>query len=74
MATAYAGFCGGRNLTPEAKREVYELVLLRSGAPDKEVLERAALKVLTPTDASEVLALYRMPPSPVRVIPAPSKP
>jgi hypothetical protein len=70
MAAAYAGFCSGRSLTLEAKREVYQLVLMRSGAPDDEVLARAALKVLTPTDAREILGLYNAPPSAVQVVPS----
>ena len=74
MAAAYSQFCAGRNLSLDAKREVYQIVLLRSEAPDNEVLEHATLKALTPTDAREVLALYKLPPSPIRVVPTPTKP
>lgn len=74
MAAAYSAYCTGRNLTPEGKREVYQVVLLRSGAPDDEVLKRVQLKVLTVADAKDILALYQAPPAPVIAIPAPPHP
>jgi len=72
MAEAYRTFCNGRSLPPEAKRDVYQLVLLRSQAPTDEVLARMRLKVLSEAEAKEVLRGYTMPPLPLIV--APSRP
>ena len=65
MATAYETVLASRNLSLDGKREVYGVLLVRSGAPDEEVLKRVKLKVLTEKDAREILALYVGKPEPV---------
>ncbi len=71
MAAAYRAYCSGRALTPAMKRDAYLVVLLRSGAPDSEVLSHIHLKVLSIEDAKEILKLYRAAPDPVRVSTSP---
>jgi hypothetical protein len=71
MAEAYRSYCSGKNLTLSAKQDVYQVVLLRSGAPDKEVLPRLNLKTLTVEDAKEILKHYKMAPAPTEVSPNP---
>jgi hypothetical protein len=68
MAKAYEGFTTNRNLTLDAKKEVFQVILLRSGAPEEQVLQRVKLKALTEKDAKEILALFVEEPSPVQVI------
>jgi len=67
MAEAYRAYCSGKILTPQAKQEVFQVVLLRSGAPDSEVLTRLELKVLSMQDAREILKHYNVAPAPVVV-------
>jgi hypothetical protein len=56
MGKAYTSYCSKQcTMSPEAKKEVYNVVLLRSMAPEKEVLERLELKVLTKDDAVAVM-------------------
>ena len=65
MATAYETFIASRNLTVDGKKDVYGILLMRSGAPEEEVLKHQELKVLTEKDAREILALYVGKPEPV---------
>jgi hypothetical protein len=67
MASAYSAYCTGRTLTLAAKQDVYQVVILRSGAPDTEVLPRLKLHALSVDDARDVLKLYRMDPMPITV-------
>jgi hypothetical protein len=55
MAKAYTAYCSKRTLSPEVKKEVFEVILLRSMAPEKDVLERLELKVLTKDEAVAVM-------------------
>jgi hypothetical protein len=70
MAEAYTAYCASRSLSIDAKRDVYQVVLLRSGAPDDDVLKQVKPKVLTRKDITEILVLYKIPPTPVVVRPA----
>jgi hypothetical protein len=67
MAEAYSAYCSGKSLTPKAKLDVYQVVLLRSGATDAEVISRLNLKVLTKADARDILKQYKMAPTPIRI-------
>jgi len=67
MAQAYRAYCSGKNLTPEAKQDVFHIVCLRSGAPDSEVLSGLELKVLSVEDAREILKYYNGAPAPIQV-------
>jgi len=68
MATAYETFTANRSLTLDAKKEVFQIVLLRSGAPEEEVLQNLKLKVLTEKDARQLMALFVEKPKPIDVI------
>ncbi len=65
MATAYETFTARRNLTLDAKKEVFQVVLLRSGAPEEQVLQQLKLTTLTQTDAREIMALFVEEPKPI---------
>jgi len=68
MATAYATFTTSKSLGLDAKKEVYQVVLLRSGAPEEEVLKHLHLKVLTEKEAREIMALFTAKPQPISVV------
>lgn len=58
MANAYRAYCDGRKLSPEAKKDVYRVVLLRSMASEQDVLERVKLKELSREEAIAVMKGY----------------
>lgn len=58
MAKAYRSYCDGKQLSLEAKKDVYRVVLLRSMAPEKDVLERVKLKELSLDDAKNAMKGY----------------
>jgi hypothetical protein len=58
MAKAYHAYCDGRKLSPDAKKEVYRVLLLRSMASEQEVLERSKLKELSRDDVIAVMKGY----------------
>jgi hypothetical protein len=68
MATAYETFTASKNLTPDGKKDVFQVVLLRSGAADAEVLKHVKLKVLTENDAREIMALFVSKPEPTKTM------
>lgn len=68
MATAYETYTVSNNLTLDAKKEVFQVVLLRSGAPADEVLKHLELKSLAEKDARDIMALFPDKPQPIRVI------
>lgn len=74
MAEAYTAYCAGRDLTLQAKQDVYRVVLLRSGAPDAEVLPHLKLNALSMDDAKEILKLYKDAPAPITVTQVPGGP
>lgn len=55
MASAYSQYCDDRELSLEAKQEVYQVVLLRSMVSEDEVLQHLELEVLSVDDAREVM-------------------
>lgn len=67
MAEAYRSYCEGKDLTQAAKSDVYQVVLLRSGAPEAEVLPRLKLTVLSLEDAKAILKGYRVQAAPIVV-------
>jgi hypothetical protein len=68
MATAYETFTTSNSLTLGGKKEVFQVVLLRSGASDDEVLKHLDLKILTEKDARAIMALFATKPEPIRVV------
>ena len=57
-------------LSLSAKKDVYRVVLLRSGAPEAEVLKHLELKELSLADVKDVLRLYSDAPAPITVTPS----
>lgn len=55
MAQAYKRYCSKRTINQEAKKEVFGILLLRSSAPEEEVLKHHKLRVLSPEEAREVM-------------------
>ena len=68
MATAYETYTASNNLTLEAKKEVFQVVLLRSGAPEDEVIKHLELNTLTVNDAKVIMVLFPNRPEPIRGI------
>lgn len=67
MATAYTAFTKGKTLSADAKKDVFQVVLLRSGAPETEVLKNLSLKVLAEADAKEIMSRFSTAPAPLKV-------
>ena len=55
IAAGYTRYCSKRLLSIEAKKDVFQLLLLRSMAPEQEVLNHIKLKTLTVDEAKETL-------------------
>lgn len=68
MASAYSAYTASRSLTPEAKKEVFRVVLMRSAASEVDVLAHAELKILADKDAREIMRLYSQTPRPMRAV------
>jgi len=68
MATAYETFTTSNSLTLGGKTEAFQVLLLRSGVPDDEVLKHLELKVLTEKDARAIMALFAIKPEPIRAV------
>ena len=56
MADAFERFCGSRELSHDAMRDVYSLVLMRSMTSVADALKRVERTVLSEEDARRVLA------------------
>ena len=67
MAKAYETFTTSKSLTPDQKKEVFQVVLMRSAAPADEALKNLDLKILTEKDAREIMAVFTTEPKPIRV-------
>lgn len=68
MQIAYNSHCNERDLSLDAKKEVYKIVLMRSMMPDDDVLSRLEPKHLTPEDVRTILAAYPGEAKPIDVI------
>lgn len=55
IADSYMRFCARKPLSMEAKKDVFQLLLLRSMASEREVLNHIKLKTLTIDEAKETL-------------------
>jgi hypothetical protein len=67
MAAAYEAFTTSKTLSMDAKKDVYQVVLLRSAAPEQEVITHLKLRVLTEQDARQIMAHYSGAPEPIKV-------
>ena len=68
MKVAYEDYCDGRELPLETRKEIFRVVLFRSMAAPKDVLERIDLSILSVDDASEIMKAYPSEPKPIDVI------
>src|SRR5215510_9574327 len=55
IADSYTRYCSKRLLSIEAKKDVFQLLLLRSMASEQEVLNHVKLKTLSVDEAKETL-------------------
>jgi hypothetical protein len=55
IADGYTRYCSKRRLSIEAKKDVFQLLLLRSMASEQEVLNHVKLKTLSADEAKETL-------------------
>ena len=55
IADGYTRYCSRKPLSVEAKKDVFQLLLLRSMASEQEVLNHIKLKTLTIDEAKETL-------------------
>jgi len=62
IAVTHYGFCEGRELTREQKKEVYGLMILRSGTTTEDVLGQVSLRSLTEAQAREAMDMFRVYP------------
>jgi hypothetical protein len=60
MANAYSRYVTGKDLSLEAKKDVFQVVLLRSGAAEDEVITHMNLQILTEKDAREIMKFYEV--------------
>ena len=68
MASAYESFTKSRDLSLDAKKDAYQVVILRSAAPEEDVIAHLKLKVLTEKDAREIMAHFSSAPEPIQVV------
>lgn len=58
IAEAYTRYCSMHPLTLEAKKEVFSILVIRSTVSEDEALKQIKPKLLTITDAKEVMSFY----------------
>ncbi len=69
MANAYNSYCQrGEELDLEVKKEVFQIVLLRSSVSEEEVLAKMKLERLTKENAIEIMSFYTLDDRPIQVI------
>jgi len=67
IARAYASYCSTRQLNLARKKEIYEIILIRSMLSEEETLQQIALKYLSLEDAKQVMRGYNLNPAPLIV-------
>ncbi|MBL7911288.1 MAG: hypothetical protein JNJ41_09570 [Bacteroidia bacterium] len=68
MANAYNSYCKGKEISLDVKKEVFKLVLMRSGSTEEETLGHLTLDFLKPEEAKEIMKAYTLEAKPIRVI------
>ena len=58
VAKAYTNYCSQRELTAEAKNDVFQILLLRSMSSDEEAVKTLKLKVLSADEARKIMRAY----------------
>ena len=67
IVIAYTSYCRNRDMSLDERKDVRQILLLRSMMPESEVLRSANLKVLSLVDAQEVMAGYPGVAKPVKL-------
>lgn len=67
MAQPFETFVAKRTLSIQAKKEAFQVVLLRLGASDEETLKHMKPTELSEADIKEILSMYSAVPEPIRV-------
>lgn len=68
MANAYNSYIQENEFDIDIKKEVYQIVLMRSTAPENEVLTHLNLVHLSEKDARKIMQAYKLDAKPIRVI------
>ncbi len=68
MANAYNSYVQKSGVDSKIKKEVYQIVLMRSSAPENEVLKHLKLVYLSENEAREIMQAYSLEAKPIRVI------
>ena len=63
IAKAYVSYCSKRELNLERKKEIYEIILVRSMLSEEETLQQVDLKYLSLEDAKQVMRGYHLNPA-----------
>lgn len=58
IARAYMSYCAGRELTLEAKDEVFQTLVMRSLTTEEDAVKRLKLKVLSEDEARRIMSSY----------------
>jgi len=67
MASAYQRFLSANKVDRAAREEAFTLLLMRSAADDKQVMEAVKPRHLSPAQSRELLRLYAAAPQPIKV-------
>ena len=67
IAKAYESYCSTRELSLAQKKEIYEIILIRSMLSEEETLRQVDLNYLSVEDAKQVMRGYYLKPSPIIV-------
>jgi len=69
IAKAYREYTAVRNLVRGAKSDVFQVLVLRSSAPESWVLANMTLTTISSDEAKEVMKHYTAAPAPITVAP-----
>lgn len=67
MAGPYVNYVEKHQPSGAARKEIFSVLLQRSGSPEEAVLQRHKRITLTEAEMKELLGLYTAPPQPIRV-------
>lgn len=68
MARVYNQFCKSRCGTAAERMDVYRALLLRSMLPNEQALARLQAKVITASEAANIVSQYKLEAKPIDVI------
>ena len=68
MARVYKLFCESRCSTAAERMDVYRALLLRSMLPNEQALARLQAKVITTSEAANIVSQYKLEAKPIDVI------